>query len=74
MTMQFLSNLPQIGESIAKVASEGGQLIADFISLYGFFAFCLVFVGFCLVIPVRIYEKYYSVADDEADHPVALSK
>lgn len=74
MTMQFLSNLPRIGESIAKVASEGGQLVADFISLYGFFAFCLILVGSCLIVPARMYEKYYAVPDDADDNPIAGSK
>lgn len=53
----FLSNLPPTGESIAKVASKGGQLIADFISVYAFLVFCLLFVGCCLIVPVIIYEK-----------------
>jgi len=68
MSMQFLSNLPPVGESVAKMASEGGQLVADFMSTYGFFTFCIILVGFCLLVPVRVYEKYYHVADDE---PVA---
>ena len=72
MNVQWLSNLPPIGESIPKVAAKGGQLIADFISAYGFFAFCLVLVGVSLMVPVHMYEKYYKVADDEAapDAPV----
>lgn len=69
MNIQLLSNLPAIGESVAKVASEGGQLIADYISLYGFFAFCLLLVGSCLMIPVHIFEKYYAVPDDVAPAP-----
>lgn len=73
MNIQWLSNLPPIGESIPKVAAKGGQLIADFISAYGFLAFCLLLVGVCLMVPVHIYEKYYKVADDETapDAPVA---
>jgi hypothetical protein len=69
MQIQFLSNLPPIGESIAKVASKGGQLIVDNISLYGFFAFCLLFVGCCLMIPTHMYEKYYKVQDDAPAAP-----
>lgn len=64
MNIQFLSNLPPVGESIPKVASEGGQLIADLIGSYGVFALCLLFVGAGLMIPVHIYEKYYKVVDD----------
>ena len=66
MKFEFMSNLPPVGESVAKLASKGGQLIADLISAYGFFAFCLLFVGCCLIGPVHIYEKYYKIADDEA--------
>ena len=64
MKNEFLTNLPPIGESVAKMASDGGQLLADILSIYGFFAICLLFVGFALIVPVRIYEKYYHVADD----------
>ncbi|QMV40048.1 hypothetical protein [Cohnella cholangitidis] len=71
MNMHFMSNLPPIGESVAKLASEGGQLISDMISVYGFFAFCLLLVGCCLMVPVHMYEKYYKVADDES--PVELN-
>ncbi len=73
MKIEFMSNLPPIGDSVAKMASEGGQLLADIISTYGFFAFCLAFVGFCLIVPVRMYEKYYHVADDEAETNVELT-
>jgi len=66
MQIPFMSNLPPVGESVAKLAAEGGQLVADFISMYGFFAFCLILVGTCLMVPVHLYEKYYKVADDEA--------
>lgn len=65
MAMELLSSLPLAVESIPKMTAEGGQLIADLISVYGFFAFCLVFVGFCLIAPALMYEKYYRVADDE---------
>ncbi|RKP57962.1 hypothetical protein D7Z26_00135 [Cohnella endophytica] len=65
MKIELLSNLPPIGESVAKLASKGGQLIVDIMSVYGFFALCLAFVGFFLMVPVRIYEKYYYVVDDE---------
>jgi len=72
MKAEILSNLPPIGESLAKLASDGGQLFADKIGLFGFFAFCLLFVGACLVVPVLLYEKYYHVADDEpiVDTPI----
>ncbi|MFB9278428.1 hypothetical protein [Cohnella cellulosilytica] len=63
MSISFLSNLPPVGESVAKLASEGSQLVADFISMYGFFAFCLALVLTCLLVPPHIYEKYYKVAD-----------
>jgi hypothetical protein len=72
MKMEFMSNLPPIGESVAKLASKGGQLIADMIGAYGFFAFCLVFVGLCLIAPVHIYEKYYKIADDESTVDINL--
>ncbi|MFC5406415.1 hypothetical protein [Cohnella soli] len=72
MNMEFLSNLPNIGHSVAKMAAEGGQLIADKMSIYGFFAFCLLLVGICLMVPVHLYEKYYKVADDEPIVDVTL--
>ena len=65
MNIQWLSNLPPIGDSVPKVAAQGGQLIADLIGSYGFLAFCLLLVGAGLMIPVRIYEKYYKAVDDE---------
>lgn len=65
MKSEFLSNLPPIGESAAKVASEGGQLTADIISIFGFFFVILIFVGAFLMVPVHMYEKYYKQADDE---------
>lgn len=65
MNMMFLSNLPPVHGSVAKLASKGGQLIMDFISAYGFLAFCLIFVGACLIVPGLLYEKYYKVGDDE---------
>ncbi|QJD83287.1 hypothetical protein [Cohnella herbarum] len=65
MKIEMMSNLPPTGESVAKLASEGNQLIIDISSISGFFAFCLVFVGLCLIVPVIIYEKYYKIADDE---------
>lgn len=74
MKMEFMSNLPPIGESVAKMASEGGQLIADLISVYGFFTFCIALVGFCLIVPVRIYEKYYNIKDDESTVEINLEK
>ncbi|WP_239617814.1 hypothetical protein [Cohnella mopanensis] len=74
MNMEFMSNLPPVGESVPKLASEGGQLIADMIGSYGFFAFCLVSVGLCLIAPVHIYEKYYKIADDESIVDINLDK
>ena len=59
MKIEIMSNLPPVGESAAKMASEGGLLLADLLGQYGFFACCIVFVGFCLLVPVRIYENYY---------------
>jgi len=70
MALQFLSNLPPVGESVAKLASEGGLLISDKFGVYGFFALCLVFVGACLLVPPMIHEKYYKTGDDEL--PVAI--
>jgi len=64
MWNMFMSNLPPIGESVAKLASKGSQLMLDQISVFGFFAFCLLFVGFSLISPV-LFEKYFHVADDE---------
>lgn len=65
MMMEAAMNLLSVGHSVAKTAAEGGQLIADKISVYGFFAFCLVFVGFCLMVPAHLYEKYFKTSDDE---------
>ncbi|OXS59798.1 hypothetical protein B1A99_09660 [Cohnella sp. CIP 111063] len=69
MSIPFLSNLPPVGESVAKLAAEGGQLAADYISVYGFFAFCLVLVLFCLTVPAHMYEKHYKVGDDAPVEP-----
>ncbi|MFC4600770.1 hypothetical protein [Cohnella hongkongensis] len=65
MNVPLLSNLPPVGESVAKLASGGGQGIVDLISIYGFFIFCLAFVSFCLLVPFQIYEKRYKIEDDE---------
>ncbi len=65
MSIQFLTNLPPVGESVAKLSSEGGQLVADFVSMYGFFAFCLALVLCCLLLPPYVYEKYYKIADGD---------
>lgn len=67
MNVHLLSNLPPLGESIAKTASKGGQLINDIVSVSAFFAFCLVLVGLCLIVPNHLYEKYFKVADDAPD-------
>ncbi|THF80299.1 hypothetical protein [Cohnella fermenti] len=64
--MELMSNLLSIGQSAAKVAATGGQLIADKLSIFGFFAVCLVFVGGFLIVPNLVYEKYYKVEDDKA--------
>lgn len=66
MRTELASNLLSVGNSVAKVAAEGGQLIADKLSVYGFFAFCLIFVGACLIAPAHLYEKYYKEHDDSA--------
>lgn len=60
----FLSNLPPVGGSVAKLASEGGQLFLDKFGVIAVFALCLLFVGFSLISPV-LFEKYIHVADDE---------
>jgi len=65
MKTEWMSNLLSIGESVGKTASVGGQLIADKISVYGFFVVCLLFVGCFLTVPALIYEKYYKVEDDD---------
>ncbi|MBB6635045.1 hypothetical protein [Cohnella thailandensis] len=62
MKLELLS----IGQSAAKVAAEGGQLIVDKLSIYGFFAFCLIFVACSLIAPALIYEKYFKAGDDPA--------
>ena len=69
----LISNLLSAGGSVAKVASEGAQLILDKLSVYGFFAFCLLFVGFCLMAPVHIYEKYYKTGDDAESVPAVAA-
>ncbi|XID94892.1 hypothetical protein ACF3MZ_10410 [Paenibacillaceae bacterium WGS1546] len=74
MNIGLLTNKPPIGESVAKVASDGGQLVADIVSVGGFFAFCLVFVGFCLMAPPHIYEKYYKIEDEEPTPEVNLDQ
>ncbi|WP_372633681.1 hypothetical protein [Cohnella sp.] len=71
MSIQFLSNLPPVGESVAKLAAEGGQLVSDYISVYGFFAFCLALVLFCLIVPAHMYEKHYKIGDDAPVEPAA---
>ncbi|BBI31187.1 hypothetical protein [Cohnella abietis] len=65
MVPVFLSNMRPIGESVAKVASAGGQLNADFMSVFAFFVVILIFVGVFLMVPVHMYEKYYKQVDDE---------
>lgn len=67
MNVSLLSNLPPLGESIAKTASKGGQLINDIVGVSAFFAFCLLLVGACLIVPNHLYEKYFKVADDRPD-------
>ncbi|GIO12345.1 hypothetical protein J19TS2_19000 [Cohnella xylanilytica] len=62
--------LLSISESVAKTAAVGGQLFADKLSVFGFFAFCLLFVGFCLIAPAHLYEKYYKKVDDAPDATV----
>jgi len=74
MSIGFLTNLPPIGESVAKLASEGSQLTVDLISVSGFFAFCLLFVAGCLMLPPMIYEKYFKVEDDEPAEDLRLGQ
>ncbi|CAM4052105.1 hypothetical protein COLU111180_20935 [Cohnella lubricantis] len=67
--MNTVLNLLAAGGSTAKVAAEGSQLILDKASIFGFLAFCVLFVGFCLLAPAHIYEKYYKTGDDAEPAP-----